>query len=184
MKRILFSALLVSLYGCSSHPIENTKVIDQVCVGSPTLPLNLASQFVPLEDAQLLNEALGEPEQGKLCQGKVYQSKQNSQVMLFRAWNSTNPSSQYGQWWAWNKPTGSIAKYRTDYEICYQWSPLDKMVSCTLKPGTKVVVGNGQSAKCSEYLTYPASEQQQIYIIDAANSVMNCTEFDGVMSWE
>ncbi|WP_116472978.1 hypothetical protein [Zobellella maritima] len=185
MKRILPGLFLFALYGCSSSaPVDVARVTEQGCIGSAELPQNIASQFEVAEDMQLLNEALGEPEKGKLCQGQVYKSKKDTQVMIFRAWNSTNPNSQYGNWWAFNQPAGPISAYRSDYEICYQWSPLDKMVACTLKPETKVVVGNGQSARCSEYLTYPVSEKQQIYIVDAVDSVENCTFYEGVMSWQ
>lgn len=184
MKRMLLSVLVIAVHGCSTFPTEDAQVTQQNCLGSFDLPPTLSTQFEAVDDPALLNEALGEKDQGKLCQGKVYQSKQAAQVKIYRAWNSTNPNSQYGQWWAFNQPAGSISKYRSDYEICYQWSPLDKMVSCTLKPGTKVVVGNGQSATCSQYLTYPVSAKQQVYIVDAEKVVMNCTEYNGVMSWE
>lgn len=184
MKRILLGGLLLLLQGCVSYQEESDFVTSQVCEGSSDLPSVLAVQFEPVQDEQLLNEALGEPEKGKLCQGKVYVSKSDSEVKIYRAWNSTNPNSRYGKWWAFNKPDGSVAQYREDYEICYQWSPLDKMVSCTLKPDTKIVVGNGQSAKCSEYLTYPVSAKQQVYIINASDAVLNCTEYDGVLSWK
>ena len=185
MKRILAGLLLAALYGCAGAPaVVGNKAIPQACIGEVDLPPELAAQFDPVQDAQLLNEAIGEPEKGKLCQGRVYKSKANTQVTIFRAWNSTNPNSRFGQWWAFDKPSGRISTYRSDYEICYQWSPLDKMVSCTLKPETKIVVGNGQSAWCSEYLTYPVSEAQQIYMSDADNTVTDCVDYDGVMSWQ
>ena len=184
MKRILLSSLFVVIQGCSTYPIQNTKVTEQACTGTVELPHELANQFKPVDDKVLLAEALGETLQGKLCQGKVYQSKEAAQVVIYRAWNSTNPTSKLGQWWAFNQPAGRSAQYREDYEICYQWSPLDKMAKCTLKSGTKVVIGNGQSAKCSQYLTYPVSKKQQIYIADASNAVVSCKVYDGVMAWE
>ncbi len=169
-------------HSASSHSTATAG--EQNCLGSTELPDHIATQFVAVNDPTLLNSALGQPEQGKLCQGQVYQAKADSQVILYRAWNSTNPYSQFGKWWAWNKPFGKVAQYRSDYEICYQWSPLDKLVSCTLKAGTKVVVGNGQSAKCSEYLTYDVSEAQQIFLPDAENALENCTTFDGLFKWQ
>lgn len=191
IKRMCLVASLVMLQACSSYPANSVgkstasaPIPTPACVGSTDLPTNLASQFDAITDTALLKSALGEADQGKLCQGKVYQSKKEAKVTIYRAWNSTNPNSQYGQWWAFDKPAGNIANYRANYEICYQWSPLDKMVSCTLKPHSKVVVGNGQSAVCSNYLSYPVSESQQVYISDAANAVESCTEFDGVMSWQ
>ncbi len=49
---------------------------------------------------------------------------------------------------------------------------------------TKVVVGTGQSAECSDYLTYPVSDKQQIYIDDAANSLADCATFTGEFNWQ
>ncbi|MCE2596660.1 hypothetical protein K6Y31_17875 [Motilimonas cestriensis] len=187
MRILLPSLLFMSLTGCSSltPSQESTSTHPPTeCKGSVALPTNIAANFEAIEDQALLESALGEPEQGKLCQGQVYESRQTAEVVIFRAWNSTNPNSQFGQWWAFDKPNGKVSAYRSNYEICYQWSPLDKLVRCTLKPGTKVVVGNGQSAKCSEYLTYDVSETQQIYISDAANLVTNCSEYDAMLSWQ
>ena len=77
-----------------------------------------------------------------------------------------------------------MSRYRSDYEICYQWSPLDKMTHCLLKADVKIVVGTGQSAECSEYLTYSASAEKQIYIDDATGSLINCKTYDAVFSWK
>lgn len=187
MKNIFAMALLLTLFGCTpvhidtqSHGVKSEKI----CLGSTTLPENIASLFETIEDEPLLNKALGNPQQGALCQGQVYKSKKDSAIILYRAWNSTNPNSKFGTWWAFHKPLGNISKYRADYEICYQWSPLDTLVSCTLRGDTKVVVGTGQSAACSEYLTYPVSDKQQIYIEDSANSLIDCRVFNGEFSWK
>ncbi|WP_432468514.1 hypothetical protein [Agarivorans sp. Z349TD_8] len=183
----LFSSLLISLlFACSSTTIKSPSLAkaEPECLGSVALPADMQDQFEVIDDQQLLNQALGKPNQGKLCQGQVYRSKLATQVTVYRAWNSTNPNSQFGQWWAFQQPSGEIAKYRADYEICYQWSPLDKLVRCTLKPQTKVVVGNGQSAECSAYLSYPVSSEQQIYIDDAENSLLECNTLNGEFSWK
>ena len=187
MRNILFSLFILTLYGCSSYQVkkdtQNTEIA-RSCLGSTNLPENIATHFEPIKDMLLLNEALGTPNKGKLCHGQVYKSKEDSNITLFRAWNSTNSNSKFGKWWAFQKPAGKISTYRSEYEICYQWSPLDKLVSCTLKPNVKVVVGTGQSAECSEYLTYEVSDKQQIYIEDASLSLTNCTLFDGEFSWK
>jgi hypothetical protein len=185
-KKLLTGLLVLVLYGCASYPVEQEAQITNTeqCVGSLNLPHNIASQFEAVEDKQLLSESLGSPNEGKLCMGRVYKSRKDTQVTLYRAWNSSNPGSKFGKWWAFQQPTGEVAKYRSEYEICYQWSPLDKLVRCTLKPETKVVVGTGQSAECSEYLTYPVSAKQQIYIDDASISVSGCTTFNGEFSWK
>lgn len=185
MKYILITTLTLTLVGCSSYVIEpEPKKVAPVCIGNPELPQQFASQFEKIKDDKLLQAALGDPEEGKLCQGQVYQNSTNAQITLYRAWNSTNPHSKLGKWWAFEKPAGKISTYRAEYEICYQWSPLDMLVSCTLKPNTKVVIGTGQSAECSQYLTYPASKKKQIYIADASTALLNCRVLSGEFSWK
>jgi hypothetical protein len=191
MRNIVLPILTVALYGCSSYPIEKgTASTVHLCLGISDLRASLANKFQPIQDEQLLGEALGKAERDKLCQGQVYKSKADSQIVLFRAWNSTNPNGKFGKWWTFQRPTGRISTYRSDYEVCYQWSPLDKLVRCTpkpdmkLKPDMKIVVGTGQSAECLEYLTYLVSDKQQIYIGDASTSVTSCSVYDGEFSWK
>ncbi|WP_428243296.1 hypothetical protein [Gynuella sp.] len=180
MKRLLFLSVAL-LASCSSTP---ELVQTDECAGTTELPADFQSLFSEVEDAALLNSALGSANNGKLCQGQVYQLNADASLTLFRAWNSTNPYSRMGAWWALQKPAGSIAQYRSDYEICYQWSALDALVSCELKPGTKVVIGNGQSAQCSQYLTYPVSAALQVYLPDADQSMINCSTAEAVFFWQ
>lgn len=185
MKNPYLIMFIFFLYGCSNST-STSQINDvqgaQLCIGDTLLPSKLQGKFKGIEDNPLLASSLGKPNEGKLCQGQVYQSK--TEVALYRAWNSTNPGSQMGHWWAFEQPSGKVSKYRSDYEICYQWSPLDKLTRCTLKQGIKIVVGTGQSAKCSEYLTYPISATQQIYINNATISVTNCETFDDKFHWQ
>ena len=183
MKNELTVVFALALCGCSAFPVDRDLLpAVQTCPGDTGVPAYLADSFEAIADEQLLNEALGNPDEGKLCQGRVYQSRTSSRVTLFRAWNSTNPGSQFGNWWAFQQPSGKISTYRAEYEICYQWSPLDMLAICTLEPGARVVVGTGQSARCSEYLTYPASEEKQVYIADASTSLTNCEVLVGEFS--
>lgn len=187
MKTTLTAISFLAALGCAHSDVTTVEApvsLSESCLGGVSLPENLSNNFDPVSDEKLLSKTLGEPGKGKLCQGQVYKSKADAQITVYRAWNSTNPGSQFGKWWAFDKPAGKTSKYRLDYEICYQWSPLDKMVSCTLKTDTKIVVGTGQSAMCSEYLAYPVSSKQQIYIDDAQNSVKNCTVFDDEFNWQ
>ncbi|CAG9001438.1 MAG: hypothetical protein CENE_03458 [Candidatus Celerinatantimonas neptuna] len=178
-----------ALVGCEAphHNVLNQTPVQtqqSSCVGSIQLSDLLASKLDPIKAPVLLSGALGQTGKGKLCQGQVYQSHGGARVTLYRAWNSTNPNSQFGQWWSFSRPRGEISQYRADYEICYQWSPLDRMMKCQLKPGTKIVVGTGQSAKCSEYLTYPASASLQVYLAHAQDVLMNCHQFTAHFRWD
>ncbi len=167
-----------------SGSLQSTSNENVQCKGSVQPPESVQAELSLVINDPLLNESLGKPEQGKLCHGAVYSANDSSNITIYRAWNSTNPQSKMGQWWALYEPSGSVAAYRTDYEICYQWSPLDKMISCKLKPGTQVVIGTGQSARCSEYLSYDVSDKQQVYIPDAENAVSDCKEFIGEFKWK
>lgn len=196
MKIWLTTILAVSLSGCvvinkSSQPKSNqapvakseqtATVEPQECIGSVNPPIAFAGKLTMVVDEPLLQNALGDPGKGGLCQGKVYEVTE--EFTIFRAWNSTNPGSEKGKWWAFYKPDGAVAQYREDYEICYQWSPLDVMTECKISVGSKIVIGNGQSAECSQYLTYDVSAAQQIYLEDAANHTPQCTSYIGTFSW-
>lgn len=181
-KRILINVLIVAIQAGANEPEDIGQLPPLSCVGSTVISGDLGNLFKLVQDSALLSQAIGDPLKGKLCQGAVYES--TDEVTIYRAWNSTKPHSEFGQWWSFQFPSGNTAKYREDYEICYQWSPLDKLVKCTLKAGTRVVVGNGQSAQCSEYLSYPVSDKQQVFIKDAADAVESCESYDSVMSWK
>ncbi|WP_311568312.1 hypothetical protein [Photobacterium arenosum] len=198
--RLTLTAIFIAsfaLSGCTSTPGDTAQtdtanpanatqdILDaSACIGSTEPPAAWASKLNLVDDPQLLASSLGQPTKGKLCQGQVYEVKEGEALTVFRAWNSTNPNSQFGAWWAANQPNGKVAQYREGYEICYQWSPLDKMTQCELKPGSKLVIGNGQSAQCSEWLTYPVSAEQQLYLEDTETLVSNCQTYDAVFGWE
>jgi hypothetical protein len=154
------------------------------CPGSVELPPEVAGQFEPVADDALLSSAKGAPNAGALCDGKVYAAGKKIDVTLYRAWNSTNPGSRMCKWWAFIRPDGKVAQYRADYEICYQWSPLDKLTHCRIKAGARIVVGPGQSASCSQYLTYPASAAKQVYIDDASSALSDCKDYDLLFNWK
>ena len=165
----------------SREPDSDDPPAASVCEGEPTPPPEFAAKLQAIEDPELLASAIGEPTKGMLCQGEVYEVTEA--FTIYRAWNSTNPGSELGKWWAFSQPAGSVAQYREDYEICYQWSPLDKMTRCAVKAGTKIVVGNGQSAYCSEYLSYPPSAALQIYLEGADSATEQCEAFTAEFAW-
>ena len=177
-----FKLLSISFLFCYAIN-SNAATSNTICPGNARVPMKCRESFREIVNPDLLKKALGKPNEGKLCQGKVYVVKKD--LTIYRAWNSTNSKSEKGNWWAFNKPKGEISQYRANYEICYQWSPLDKLVTCTLKKGTEVVVGTGQSAECSKYLIYPASESKQIYIDNPTGNILaNCTRNVSTFNWQ
>ena len=169
----------IFLYGCVSHAAIKTNN----CKGNTNPPVGFSNNLEPVNDPKLLAQALGKPLEGGLCQGQVYQVK--DEFIIHRAWNSTNQGSQMGNWWTFSKPEGSVSQYREKEAVCYQWTPLDMLTSCTLTAGARIVVGTGQSAKCSDYLTYPVSSAKQIYIDkDSVTAyTRNCTTETGQFKW-
>jgi hypothetical protein len=195
LSKMLTLLVLASCVGCANYNMSNSPqgnnddvaappVIQPACLGNSELPDNIKNDFSAASDEALLQRSLGAPNKGKLCQGQVYKANDDAKVIVYRLWNSTNPNSQMGSWWAAKQPQGKVASYRENYEICYQWSPLDKITRCTLKAGSVVVIGTGQSATCSEYLSYPASAEKQIYLENASDAMSDCTVQDAVLSFQ
>ena len=61
-------------------------------------------------------------------------------------------------------PEASRGAYRHDYAICPAWSELNRLVSCRLKAGIEVVIGNTQSADCGAQGGHPKSANLQVYV--------------------
>ncbi len=157
--------LLLTLAACASLPMQarhsqiDTRGIDGIaCIGSIITP---PAGLLEIHDNALLQQALGASGEGKLCAGKVFVAKKP--VTVYRLWNSDKAYTAYGRWWSLSLPTGPKAKYRKDNDICPSWSRLDRMSVCTLKIGTKIVLGPGQSAKCKN-TTYAKSPVNQVFV--------------------
>ncbi len=177
MFRISLTFLLIILTGCAGlAPRSETAPvgIDGIaCVGRIDA---LPAQLTAINDDQLLQTALGASGEGKLCFGQVLAA--TAPVTVYRVWNSDKSYTRYGSWWSFELPTGPKSSYRRDNGICPSWSALDRLSSCELKPGAKIVVGPGQSARCKT-LTYAKSAVNQVYIPNDARAerlfVENCT---------
>lgn len=144
------------------------------CVGNVAVP---PAGLVASSDDALLQRAIGAPTKGALCKGQVFVAEK--EVTVYRVWDATKSYTLYGSWWSFSLPLGPRDQYRVQNDICPEWSPLNKMSACTLKIGTKIVVGPGQSAQCAAALL-PASAVNQVYIPnDSRNNVLyvdRCTD--------
>lgn len=189
---VLLAISLFALSSCASHDgkarSNNKTSIDTnvaikalVCAGEVAAPAVFATRLTQVERPDLVTASLGIEGVGGLCQAKAYEVTQPFEV--FRAWNSQNPKSELGHWWSFSMPSGKIADYREKYAICPKYSPLDMMVRCTLKEGSIVVLGTGQSASCNAF-QYPASSAIQLYLSNAGDNTEACQSFNGVFSWQ
>ena len=174
----LLVAILFAL-GCATVPQQQVAATPATPCREPATPT--PSGFIPIDDPELVNASLGAPGKGALCEGAAY--RVTGSPTIYRAFNSTNPQSRLGMWWALQEPAGAISVYRLDYEICGEWSPLDRMVKCQLKEGAAVVLGTGQSAQCNPFLTYPVSSSVQLYLPGANTDALDCTTYTGEFSW-
>ncbi len=176
--------LLVCLAGCAGvtpPPEQALSGIDGIaCVGGVASP---PEGLVEADDKALLQRALGASGAGKLCGGKVFQAIRP--VTVYRVWNSEMSYTLYGGWWSFTLPKGPKDKYREENEICPSWSKLDRMSSCTIRVGTKIVSGPGQSADCSQdQLSYPKSAVNQVFIPnDSRNNVLFVEDCTAGTSW-
>ncbi|WP_205744408.1 hypothetical protein [Dyella sp. M7H15-1] len=161
--------MLIALSGCSGTLPTNASRADNTasavamtsgapCAGTVMAPFGLSE----VSDPDLLKSALGMAGKGGLCAGKVYRVDQP--LTVYRVWDSGNPNAQFGRWWTFNPPTGPLDTFRSAYEICPEWSRLDKIKQCRLKAGQKIVLGTGQSAQCASHLSYAQSADLQVFI--------------------
>lgn len=136
----------------------------------------------PATDAALLASAVGVPGKGGLCTGQVFVVERP--VTVYRVWDSSYPASQLGSWWSFERPEGPRAGYRHEEDICRSWSSLNKMTSCLLKPGAKLVLGPGQSASCPAGYTIPASPANQVYLArNAAGQQVSVGDCSPAIDW-
>ena len=114
----------------------------------------------------------GNKGEGKLAKGKVYKVMRDLKV--YRAYNSFNSHSPLGHWWTFNPIKGSVSNYRVHEDICISWSPLDRMISGTLKKNTLIAYGGGQSIRCDEYIFFPPQPSfKQVYIPNPVRDVVD-----------
>ncbi|MBY0417639.1 MAG: hypothetical protein K2W88_06200, partial [Pararheinheimera sp.] len=132
----------------ATEPLTTAAAAD--CVGIIEAP---AAGLEATSDPELLKSALGQPDKGQLCMGQVFVAK--APVKVYRVWDQAKSYTLYGRWWSFSLPQGPTEQYREANAICPSWSVLNQMSSCTLKVGSKIVVGPGQSADCGEGLVYP-----------------------------
>lgn len=161
---------------------EKKHVLDAMVLPDSSFEFAQNNSLTKITQAE--KESMGRDLEGKLVVGQAYRVKKKG-ILVYRAWNSRKSWSRMGQWWTLTKPESSeyVDQYRKDYNICYQWSGLDRLSSAELKVGAVIVVGAGQSAACDrmpdgsiptladgEPDSYDVSTKQQVYISDPQNA--------------
>jgi len=122
--------------------------------------------------------ATGVPGEGKVT--RPYVVRLTRDVPVYRLWagpavlDQQGRTSRIGQWWTFERPAGTLASFRRRYEVCEKWDTLRWVAQCTLRRGSVVVIGPGQSVSAetcgdsSGRESYPANDRDfQVYIHDA-----------------
>jgi hypothetical protein len=161
--RIAALTVVLALSGCANLPGDpgaGERGIDgQACTGSvDTAVSGLLETANPL----LLTKTRLQQGKGGVCAARVFAVV--APVTLFRVFDASNPHSKFGSWWSLRRPSGTKDDYRAANAICKEWSSLDRVVACEIRPGTQVVIGTTQSAQCSDGSTYPQTAVNQVFV--------------------
>lgn len=158
--------LALAISGCAHLPANTAAEatadngIDGVpCVGAVD---GAAPGLVHFDNAPLLALAQRPSGEGYLCSAKSFAITQP--VRLYRLIDSTQPYSKLGSFWSFDRPTGTRDDYRAKFAICKQWSQLDRLIACDVRPGTVVVVGTTQSANCGQDFIYDKTSANQVFV--------------------
>lgn len=165
----LLLAAVVSLFGCAHR----------VPLSGPAVS---SLQLVPSSDSGYAAAdpvgATGKPGEGKVI--KPFVVRLTRDLSVYRLWagpavkDAQGRTSRIGQWWTFDAPAGTLESFRRRYEVCEKWDTLRFVAHCTLRRGSVVVVGPGQSVSAetcgNPNESYPANDRDlQVYIHDAWN---------------
>ncbi len=148
------------LAGCAPFPGGGAgpAIATAGCTGSVNVPYGLAE----VTDSNLLGQVVQPAGKGGLCDAKVFKVQQP--LAVYRVWDQATPNSQFGRWWSFNPPAGPASAYRSENAICPEWSALNRVEQCRLKVGAEIAIGPGQSALCSNDVSYPQSATNQVFV--------------------
>lgn len=63
--------------------------------------------------------------------------------------STEHPAGEFGSWWSPVEPQLPKDSYAKSVGVCPAWNDMSMMITCTLAPGTVVLVGPTQSATCA-----------------------------------
>jgi hypothetical protein len=140
--------------------------------------LELVAAGDPAYSAADPDGGTGEPGAGKVT--RPYVVRLTRDLAVYRLWagpavrDAEGRTSRIGQWWTFDRPAGTLAAFRRRYEVCEKWDTLRWVAQCTLRRGSVVVIGPGQSVSAqtcgdpSGRESYPANDRDlQLYIHEA-----------------
>jgi len=132
-----------------------------------------------------LERAKSEANKGGISDGLAVKTTED--LTVYRLWNGPKvdkygTTNRFGSWWTYTRPSGDSKTYREKYAVCATWNDLTWVAQCTLKAGSTVAIGPGQSATCpgTPTVTYPAQPDTWQMYLDCAlcrRSELQCGEY-------
>ena len=183
MRRLSVLVAFIVLTGCASRvrvhaPSGETIALARALASSLELVAAGDSAYAEADPAG----ATGEPGTGKVT--KPFVVRLTRDLRVYRLWSGPDVrdaqgrTSRIGQWWTFDRPSGTLAGFRRRYEVCEQWDTLRWVAACTLRRGAVVVIGPGQSVSaetCGDSTgreSYPVNDRDfQVYIHEAWNRI-------------
>ncbi len=154
---------LLSLSGCAmlagtpevaQQGIDGVACVGEAAAGGPGL--------IESSNPALIARAAAATGAGGVCAAKVFSV--SAPVVVYRVFDAAHPRSKFGSWWSLARPSGPRDDYRATYAICPEWSALDRVVACELRPGSQVVIGTTQSAVCADGSAFAKTAANQVFI--------------------
>ncbi len=156
-------ALLIALSGCANLAVVSGSTnhgVDGIpCVGTVG---NSVDGLTESTNPSLLGKAQMPSGKGGVCSAKVFTV--TAPVVLYRVFDAGKPYTKFGGWWSLKRPGSSKADYRADNAICPDWSNLDRVTQCEIRPGSQVVLGTTQSATCADGSLYAKTAVIQVFV--------------------
>lgn len=125
------------LAGLPAFGAEVPAVANEAC--TPALRFEMEG-LAKSDGTAVLCQAVGKEGAGGLRVASEYVVTKPLKVYRLSAWNTPD----YDRWWTFDLPTGSAAEYRVRNVMCSSW-PVDYRTTCTLRVGTVIAIGQGQS---------------------------------------
>lgn len=179
-------AAVAALVGCATvSPTQNVGL---------DVPSQLSGKVVVLGPSDpdyprgQLDKAVNGPGKGGIYSGMVIKTKED--LPVYRLWSGPQKvddygnTSRFGSWWSYVPPSGTAADYRRNYEVCYSWNDLSWVAVCTLKAGSVVAIGPGQSVseemcgkKGESYAENPDVWQMYIDCPSCRRAELSCPKY-------
>lgn len=157
---VVLSFILTGCANLTNVPGLEERGIDGVsCVGNVISSVNGLAESV---NPALLAKARMQTGKGGVCAAKVFAAI--APVVLYRVFDGNKPYTKFGSWWSLQHPGSSKDAYREANAICPEWSKLDRVVACEVRPGTQIVLGTTQSAQCRDGTLYAKTAAIQVFV--------------------